>query len=676
MKILTMELENFRQFYGKQSLEFASEDENITIIFGENGKGKTGIFRALIFALYNATHIQQDNPAEKIHLVNFRLLDEQPGIACTAKVTVRFEHNGKHYEITRSVLSIKNGSRVEERSGGVKFYEIDENGNYSPNPIEDLTDVQNKMNQILDEEIKDFFLFDGEKIDTLAKTNKEVKKEVKTAIFKLLQIDHVDEASALLSQLKNSEQRSVIDDTDDTNAQGKQNEIDEVSEQIVQSQEQLDTLRNEEQASNGLIQKYELELSENKEIGEIQEKLKSHQSTHKALVEHLEMIKNQLSKTLFQNMPYTLLKDAFNNVGNYLGGIVSDNESNVSLEVIDESLEKKVCACCNNDLETHKENLAFVELLKQNYKDSQSNEISRGILRMIETKKGESDTVRDEAIALLKDYDSKEREIRDTEEIINQIQKDVGIKANEQLNLEETNKALQSQRDYMNKVRENIAKTEVRLDDLRKQKEVFQNDLDQIIKTNKNNMFEQKVIDIINSLNNDILDIASDFSVNMRHNLTKATTKIFKRLIDQKDANLIKEILINNKFELEIMNYNDIEITQDISQGQRHIVSLAFITSLALVAAGDEDKIAFPLFMDSPFNRLSGDNRDHLIKYIPDLTSQWILLLTDTELTVSEERVIKENGRLGKWYRLNQVDTYHSVIEEVPLHETLTTRGM
>ena len=88
-------MNNFRQYYGKQTINFASEDRNITIIFGENGKGKTGIFRALMFALYNATHIQQDNPSEKIHLVNLRLLDEKPGTLCKASVTVLFEHNGQ-----------------------------------------------------------------------------------------------------------------------------------------------------------------------------------------------------------------------------------------------------------------------------------------------------------------------------------------------------------------------------------------------------------------------------------------------------------------------------------------------------------------------------------------------------------------------------------------------------
>ena len=162
----------------------------------------------------------------------------------------------------------------------------------------------------------------------------------------------------------------------------------------------------------------------------------------------------------------------------------------------------------------------------------------------------------------------------------------------------------------------------------------------------------------------------------MRRKLKESTTEIFNQLIDQKDVNLIKEININDKFELEIFSHDDIEITQDISQGQRQIVALAFITALAQVAAGDSEQIAFPLFMDSPFNRLSGVNRDQLIENIPSLTSQWILLLTDTELTTSEERVVKEGGRLGKWYRINQIDTFHSEIEEVPLTDSMTTRGM
>lgn len=671
-----MELKNFRQFYGDQTINFASEDRNITIIFGENGKGKTGIFRALMFALYNATHIQQDNPSEKIHLVNLRLLDEKPGTLCRASVTVVFEHDDRKFEISRSVAAMKTNNQIRERYGTVKFFEIDRDGNYSPTPIEDSDEVEKIMNQILDEDIKDFFLFDGEKIDTLAKTNDQVKREVKSAIFKLLQIDNVEEAHALLNNLRNTEQRNVVNNTTDVNVHRKQEEIDEVDQNIAQQKEILSKLTEELDASNELIQKYELQLSQNKEIGIIQDKLKLQEEMHKAIDEHMKSIKSQISKLAFTNMPYLLLNDVFHNVSNYLQGTISENDSNVPLEVIEESLEQNVCLCCNNNLEVHQENRAFIELLKQNYKRLQSNENSKAILRMITSSSTTVDETKEKAIELLREFDAKEREIRKAEEMISEVQKEIGAKANEQLNLEQTNTSLKSQKQHSKDMEAKIAQSTVRIDDLKAKKETLQEQLDRIIKENQHNAFEQQVIDVIKSLTEDISTIAKEFSTDMRTKLKKSTTTIFQQLIDQKDVDLIKEININDKFELEIFSHDDIEITQDISQGQRQIVALAFITALAQVAAGDSEQIAFPLFMDSPFNRLSGVNRDQLIENIPGLTSQWILLLTDTELTTSEESVFKEGGRLGKWYRINQVDTFHSKIEEVSLTDSMTTRGM
>src|SRR5699024_12203092 len=63
-------------------------------------------------------------------------------------------------------------------------------------------EVSLKNNKIIKEDIKDFFLFDAEKIDTLAKTDSSVRKEVKDAIFNLLQLDKVDKGTKLLNELK------------------------------------------------------------------------------------------------------------------------------------------------------------------------------------------------------------------------------------------------------------------------------------------------------------------------------------------------------------------------------------------------------------------------------------------------------------------------------------------
>lgn len=675
MNIISMEMENFRQYYGKQKIEFASGENNITIIFGENGKGKTGLFRALMFALYNATHIQQDNEKESIHLVNLKLLDEKSGPS-KASVKVVFEHNGLKYEILRSVSALKVNNKITQRSNSVKLNEIDKDGNYSATPVEDLGKVQKLMNQILDEDIKDFFLFDGEKIDTLAKTTVEVKKEVKQAIYKLLQIESIEEARSLLRKLQTDEQRNVVNSTEDINAKNKQDEIDEIENVIAGQEKILHKFIEDKNNCSDLISKYELQLSQNKEVSIIQDKLNSEIAMMKEKESVLSEIKAQIAVLIFKEMPFLMLNDVFANVTNYLQGTIADESVDIPIEVIESSLEAETCLCCGNNLKIHEENKNFMQLLKENYSRSKSNDEKKSILRMMKDSKQNEDEVMQSSTKLLKQFNEKEKEIRELDVRISEIKKEVGAKASEQLNLAQTSKSLALEKDRADDLSRKIAESNVRIETAKTNKFSAVQQLEKIIKANENNAFEQKVIDIIKSIALDVESIASEFSNDMRSKLTKTTTDIFNTLIDGKDNLLIKEISVNGKYELQILSYDGIDITQDISQGQRQIVALSFITALAQVAAGDSEKIAFPLFMDSPFNRLSGTNRDQLIENIPALTSQWILLLTDTELTVSEERVFKEGGKLGKWYRINQIGTFHSEIEEVSITENMTSRGV
>lgn len=676
MKILSIEMENFRQYLGVQQIEFASTEQNITIVFGENGKGKTGIFRALMFALYNSKHIQQDDKNEKIHLVNLLLLDKSNNAPCKARVTVKFEHRNKRYELTRTVVALKLAKKVQERDGEVKLVEIDELGNYSPTAITNPLEVKKVMNAILDEDIKDFFLFDGEKIDTLAKTNEAVKREVKTAIFNLLQIDNVEEARSLLNTMKNTERRNIVDNTSDDNVIKKNNDIDKIEKEIKAEKVLLVKYEQDLIDSNILVEKLELQFSQNAEIAKIQDSLNNAVDKKSLIQDHIKMIKENILKTLLFKAPYLIMNKSFNNVKNYLETTISENNSSVPIEVLEQSLSQKVCLCCNNDLSVHKENLAYVEALKQNFTRSEASLFSNLILGMIQNSFDEAPNAENEARELLKQFMLKEQELSKVEEGIKILKKELGVKASKELNLEKTNKSLKAQRNHSEEVKQTIARSIVKIETLEKDKTKAEEELQQILRELNNNKIEEKVITIIESLYNDISSIAKDFSTLMRLKLKEITTNIFKTLIDKKDVNLIKEININERFELEIISYDDMEITQDISQGQRQIVALSFITALAQIAAGESDKIGFPLFMDSPFNRLSGINRDHLIENIPSLTGQWILLLTDTELTMSEERVFKNGGRLGKWYRINQIETYHSEIEEVSIHETMTTRGM
>lgn len=675
MILLKMELENFRQFYGKQPIiHFAASTQNITIIKGENGKGKTGIFRALMFGLYGSTHIQQDDPTEKIHLVNLKQLNETRG-PVTAIVKITFKHRGVTYEIIRTQKGVKRNKSVEERFDKVKLVEIDKDGNRSPEVIDDKEKVKMKMAQILHEDIKDFFLFDAEKIDTLAKSDTQVKKEVKAAIFKLLQIEDVEEARAILDNLYNAEKRRGIENAKNINLSQKSDEI----ENLKKVQEQKSMLLEQHNYNLveclRLIESYKLQLSQNVEIKQFQDRLKQLESQALTISNHINDKKKMALKLVMQKAPFMLLNDSFVNVMNYLDQIMSQQNNLVPIEVLEKSLQTKACLCCNNDLELHRDNLEYVTALKQNFKRSELTMLSSAIKNMMIDYQNSYDETSSEMLEQLQKLEELEHERVELLKEMKHIENEIGSKARSDLNMAEIERSLEKAKRDEEAILDSIKEVEVEMKQADKKLVELEEEFQKMMRQNESLQFDARVLEIVQSLRKDIVNISKEFSVEMRRKLKMTTTSIFNKLIDKKDTKLIQEININEKFELEIIGWDGTEITQDISQGQRQIVALSFITALAKIAAGDNEVIAFPLFMDTPFGRISGVNRDHLIQQIPSLTSQWILLLTDTELTVSEEHVFKSTGRLGRWYRLNQVEPYYTNIEEVALTDSLATRG-
>jgi DNA sulfur modification protein DndD len=675
MKILEISLNNFRQFYGHQKIVFANGKENITIIFGENGKGKTGIFRALMFGLYGITHIQQDNPKEQIHLVNLLAMDRNQNMPIDMSVKLLFEHKGKNYEINRFARGFKSGSSITEKIMEAELNIIDENGNYSAEPITDDKEIKETINEILDESIKDFFLFDAEKIETLAKTDAKVKEEVKNGIVKLLQIDKLEAAINLLKKLYTSEKKRITASSHNLDLTRKQNEIEELTDQLSDMQEKM-SLKEENKVSCSLeIERIEEQLAENEDVKQIQEKLNVEKEKKNLHVRLAKDKKNEIKSELVNHSYHLIMKDTYFSAKNYLDQILVDQKDLIPIEVIEKSLRDFVCACCGNDLQQHQENLAHIELLKNNFKRSELTPLISQITSNIHDYSIEEEEMLNHIDSKLRDF----REIKDgIEEIEREIDKyhdEIQNKAQEQKNLRNLESTLNSKKVYLRDLDIEVENLKFQVNEKEKEKDALEKDFTRLIRENESLQIDYKILKYIESLRDHFEQVFKEYSDEMRTKLTAETTEIFKMLIDRKDKELVKRIDINDKYEIEIMGWDHINITQDISQGQRQVVALSFITSLAKVAAGGIQDINFPLFMDTPFGRISGNNRDHLIDNIPNLTSQWVLLLTDTELSRTEEMRFKGTGKLGKWYKLDQIEPGHSDIVEVQINETMSTRG-
>lgn len=675
MKLIQISLENFRQFYGNQKIEFAKDRENITIIFGENGKGKTGIFRALMFGLYGSTHIQQDNHKDEIHLVNFIALDENLNMPVDAHVEVIFEANDKRYVIRRSIQGFKTASKITERMLNAELAIVDEQGNYSADPITDPEEIHSIMNEILHESIKDFFLFDAEKIETLAKTDAKVKQEVKTGIVKLLHIDKLDNSIQLLNKLYSSEKKRVTQSSQNLDLNRKQNEIESLMEEIKNLEETITLKESNRVSCDREIEDIKNKLAENEEVRKIQEKYDNEKEKRNLEMRLAKAKKDELKQQLISNGYHLVAKDTFYSVRGYLDQILVDQKDLIPLEVIEKSLQDYVCACCSSDLNTNSAHLMHIQHLKNNYKRSELTPL----ISMINSSIHDFSLVEEEFVSTVNKNLQEFRDIKNNiEECNKQLQKynaEMNNKAQEQENLKHLEATLKDKEQLLVNLGIEIEGIKNRIKDKEKTKEHLEKEFTRLLRANQSLQIDSKVLQYIEDLKSQFEKVFKEYSDEMRLKLTEEATSIFKELIDRKDRDLINKIDINEKYEIDILGWDQINITQDISQGQRQVVALSFITALAKVASGGSADISFPLFMDTPFGRISGNNRDHLIDMIPNLTSQWVLLLTDTELSKTEEMRFKSTGKLGKWYKLDQLTKGHTKIVEMDIREAMATRG-
>ena len=157
MRIISIVLENFRQFHGLQDLKFSEDSNaNVTIIHGENGSGKTALLNAFKWAFYGTTDFETGNA----NLISERSLAEaNEGDDLKMSVTVKFNHEGRQYDANRvqyfKKLDVLNCKTIGKSQ--IELSWTSKNGSYkkSPNP-------STHINQILPSRMHPYFFFNGE----------------------------------------------------------------------------------------------------------------------------------------------------------------------------------------------------------------------------------------------------------------------------------------------------------------------------------------------------------------------------------------------------------------------------------------------------------------------------------------------------------------------------------
>lgn len=672
MNLLELKLNNFRQFYGEQRMEFSKDDKNITVVLGENGNGKTGIFRAIIFCLFNERELPKDkmdksSASSSVHLVNLNVLKENAGIPVEASVELVFENEGKKYILERKTYDVfeKNGIIRRNIEVEVKLTIIAAGGNVD-NILTKETEVSIVVNNIISDRVKDLFFFDGDKIEALSTTNTASRQEIKNGIMKLLQIDSVKKAVEVTNKLMN-EQRKKITLNANTKLQAQEAEFKKINEATIDLKDSLDQQKSELEKVRETITKLELQQQENepiKEMFKLRAEIIDSKNKTKTIFSN---IKGNIQELISKNGHVLLLEDALLRAKNLIDQEEKEKgfHSGITFDLIEEIVRSKECICGTKFTE---EDIIYPKMLdlKKKYSKMQLSDFIRDFKRNINKSLEIGQDVDVNIQEHIKSYSDQLEDLEKLRKQLDAIEKQKNEFSKTEDKLEGIENSLQKCKTDAEYINRRIGRLEHDIEISNKTMLEKESVIKKLRKDDEKLRIDNNILEYYENLNNIFVNIQDSYSAKMRARLSSESTNLFNKLISEKDKRVISQISINEQYEIKAKGWNDISIFQDISSGQKQMLSLSFVSALASVAAGSEKSIInMPLFMDTPFAKLDGTNRDSLITEMPSLTSQWVLLVTDTEFTGSEVRKMRETQRWGKFYRLDKISDGYTKLEVV-----------
>ncbi len=186
MLLKKLELENFRQYNGIQSVEFSTDPErNVTLFLGKNTSGKTTLIQAFRWIFYDDCNFTGKRSDEKSILNNETRIGMRKGESKTVRAALFFEHRDVSYEVVRKYEYQSHISGdVKKVSDTLLLYYYDSNGERIM-----AKGAESKLEEILPESLAEYFFFDGEKI-AKSRNPDNVKNSI-NMIMGLVPLEHM-----------------------------------------------------------------------------------------------------------------------------------------------------------------------------------------------------------------------------------------------------------------------------------------------------------------------------------------------------------------------------------------------------------------------------------------------------------------------------------------------------
>lgn len=651
MRINKISLNNFRIYKGPNSIVFKShyDDKNITIIAGQNGFGKTTFLSALVWGFYGKllSEVDEKYKREIYELGGYKkyansLLNREtksdtslannfsveieitdvyiPSVPCR-KIIIRREYNtDKEIESTRILIDGFENELTNEVGSDIFINDF-----------------------ILPREIAKFFLFDAEKIVSLAeiKTIAE-KRNLSLAYAEVLGISKYVHLKQTLENLRVKLRKKSASVSDRNKLNNLQDEVSKLEKLISLNQNKIAANASDIDRNKSLSEQYQEKLIREGNSMSVEEMVRQKKLRDTLKQNNIE-IKAKL-KELLELAPFAIAGQKLKHLHNQVNLESKQKQNKLDNEYIQsklKSIQRKVEAQLNKRkfADNIKEEMntivsdAFISDLKEqnNILDKvlldlsaqQSNEFltlynnikhSYNILfkQIVKEEKNTriflTKTLRKIANAESKDSDILAKKYKSEKAKVDKFIKDLNAEQNK---LHEELGAFQQEFATKTKVISELAKT-VSLDEIDEKK-------------------DEATSRLINELSEFILKFKKEKKYSLQSRIRKELQLLMHKenFIEDVSVEIMEDII-----DINLIDKNgDLIEKETLSKGEQQLYATALLKSLV-----DESGIQFPIFIDSPLQKFDKRHSKNIItEFYPSISKQVILFpLLEKELTEKE----------------------------------------
>ena len=647
-------IKNFGPFKGTQVIEFPN-DHGVGIVYGQNMRGKTSLLNAVRYALYGKILTRGSKSMDFHKVINSEVAEDAE---YTFSVALEFENDAHTYELTRVASPRDKSRRPEKHDDYSQDYFLSRDGDVLGPNERDLV-----LEQIMPEQVSRFFLFDGELLqeyEELVAEESEIGRKIKESIERILGLPILTNSRSDIGTLRKDAQRQESKTAQtDQNTRQIGNWLADLNEERTQQEAELERLKKEYTEKQEEKKHLTSELKKNERALNL---LDDKEQLEKSIEDQVQKKDSKLDKIKeFMSGSWQWM------LNEQLENIVEQNEAEIERlqeqktqkavsEELKETLEKavleKICPTCEQGVPN-----TAIEKIQKKLNELSSDfdsEESKKLEKLIEIKSKAKDILtenkKETVEGLLQDIEDIFVEISDMRDRIREIDEQVeGIDEEETRKIhtqhEKTVKELTILEQGIVAQEEAINKVNVNIENLQKQMSKL------VGKNISRDTYRRELCENLFHLFNEGVAEYRDL---LRNEIEKDATMLFKELTTEPDYNGLR---INQNYGLTIIHKNGQEVPVR-SAGSEHIVALSLMGALQKNAP-----FRGPIIMDSPFGRLDDQHAPNVVRSLPLMAKQVLLLVFTREMQPALARNELKSKLLSE-YQLVRRTAFYTEIEK------------